>query len=246
MELSVKIDVFEGPLDLLLHLIEKNKVTITDIPIFEITEQYLAYIDQLQSNQMEVMSEFVDMAATLIGIKVKMLLPQQKNENDEVVDPRYELMLQLLEYKKYKMMAQRLKDKQEYAEQVFYKEPTIPKEIEQYLPKVDTDKLLSEVEFSSLYAVFKKLMKKNADKIDPVRSKFGTIKNESFKVKDKMKFILKHKKKAKTIQFEELFDQDRTRAEMVATFLAILELMKATKIRVVQENIFHQIVIEFI
>ena len=121
MELAIKIDVFEGPLDLLLHLIDKNKVTITDIPIALITDQYMEYVAVMEVNKMDIMSEFIEMAATLISIKTRMLLPQKKDENDELIDPREELMEQLLEYKKYKLMAQSLKNKQVDTGQVFLK-----------------------------------------------------------------------------------------------------------------------------
>ena len=105
MAISVKLEAFEGPLDLLLHLIEKNKIDIYDIPIVEITAQYLDYIRQMQREDMNVMSEFLVMAATLIDIKCKMLLPKEVNEDGEEEDPRAELVQKLLEYKMYKCMA---------------------------------------------------------------------------------------------------------------------------------------------
>ena len=100
MELTVKLEAFEGPLDLLLHLLDKNKVSIYDIPIVEITNQYLDYIQEMQRQDLNVMSEFLVMAATLIAIKSKMLLPKEINEDGEEEDPRAELIQQLLEYKK--------------------------------------------------------------------------------------------------------------------------------------------------
>ena len=105
MAISVKLEAFEGPLDLLLHLIEKNKIDIYDIPIVEITAQYLDYIRQMQREDMNVMSEFLVMAATLIDIKCKMLLPKEVNEDGEEEDPRAELVQKLLEYKMYKYMS---------------------------------------------------------------------------------------------------------------------------------------------
>ena len=110
MALEVKLEVFEGPLDLLLHLIEKNKVDIYDIPIVEITEQYLDYIRQMQTEDMNVMSEFLLMAATLLDIKCRMLLPREVNEEGEEEDPRAELVEKLLEYKMYKYMSFELRD----------------------------------------------------------------------------------------------------------------------------------------
>ena len=102
MGIPVKLEAFEGPLDLLLHLIDKNKVNIYDIPIVEITEQYLAYIKQMEEQQLEIMSEFLVMAAILLNIKSKMLLPKEETVEDEVDDPRQELVERLLEYKIYK------------------------------------------------------------------------------------------------------------------------------------------------
>lgn len=121
MALEVKLEVFEGPLDLLLHLIEKNKVDIYDIPIVEITEQYLDYIRQMQTEDMNVMSEFLLMAATLLDIKCRMLLPREVNEEGEEEDPRAELVEKLLEYKMYKYMSFELRDMELDAAKSFYR-----------------------------------------------------------------------------------------------------------------------------
>ena len=112
MELQVKLEVFEGPLDLLLHLIEKNKVDIYDIPIVTITQQYLDYMKQMNTTDMDLMSEFLVMAATLVRIKSKMLLPVEETEEEEPEDPRQELVERLLEYKMYKYASFELKDRQ--------------------------------------------------------------------------------------------------------------------------------------
>ena len=132
MALAVKLEVFEGPLDLLLHLIDKNKIDIYDIPIVEITEQYLEYIKQLETEDMNVMSEFLLMASTLLDIKCRMLLPKEVNEDGEEQDPRDELVQKLLEYKMYKYMSFELKDREMDAGKNYYKEPTIPKEVAAY------------------------------------------------------------------------------------------------------------------
>ena len=136
MALQVKLEAFEGPLDLLLHLIEKNKVDIYDIPIVEITAQYLEYIQAMETDDMKIMSEFLVMAATLVKIKSKMLLPRDETKEEEE-DPRQELVERLLEYKMYKYMSLDLKDRQLDAGKVVYKEPTIPEEIANYKEKVD-------------------------------------------------------------------------------------------------------------
>ncbi|HAB60992.1 MAG TPA: segregation/condensation protein A, partial [Lachnospiraceae bacterium] len=118
MGIPVKLEAFEGPLDLLLHLIDKNKVNIYDIPIVEITKQYMEYIQAMEKKDLDVMSEFLVMAATLVNIKAKMLLPKEKNEEDEEIDPRQELVERLLEYKMYRYISTELKDKQVDAEKV--------------------------------------------------------------------------------------------------------------------------------
>ena len=128
MKIDIKLDVFEGPLDLLLHLIEKNKVSIYDIPIVEITNQYMEYIREMEKTySMESMSEFLVMAATLLKIKSKMLLPQPEKEEEE--DPREELVRRLTEYKMYKYAAEELKDLSVDAQKVFFKPETVPEEI---------------------------------------------------------------------------------------------------------------------
>ena len=124
MGIPVKLQVFEGPLDLLLHLIDKNKVNIYDIPIVEITNQYLEYIQEMKRQDLNIMSEFLVMAATLIDIKSKMLLPKEVNEEGEEEDPRQELVEKLLEYKLYKFMSYELKDREEDAAFTMYKVPS--------------------------------------------------------------------------------------------------------------------------
>ena len=135
MSLNVKLQVFEGPLDLLLHLIEKNKVDIYDIPISMITEQYLEYIQKMREEDLNVASEFLVMAATLLSIKSKMLLPVEVNEEGEEEDPRAELVEKLIEYKMYKYMSFELKDMQIDACRTWFKGATLPEEIADYILK---------------------------------------------------------------------------------------------------------------
>ena len=139
MGINVKLQVFEGPLDLLLHLIDKNKVNIYDIPIAMITEQYMEYVNQMDKEDLNVVSEFLVMAATLLDIKSKMLLPKEVNEEGVEEDPRAELVENLLEYKLFKYMSYELKDRQIDAGRAFYKEPTVPKEVAAYRPPVNLE-----------------------------------------------------------------------------------------------------------
>ena len=160
MDLTVKLQVFEGPLDLLLHLLEKNKVNIYDIPIVEITAQYMEYIAELKRQDLDVLSEFLVMAATLIDIKSRMLLPSDPDSEEEQEDPRAELVQQLLEYKMYKCMAYELKDRQMDAQRVMFKEPTIPDEVLAYEEPLDIEELVSDVTLAKLNDIFKNIMKK--------------------------------------------------------------------------------------
>ena len=243
MELTVKLQVFEGPLDLLLHLLEKNKVNIYDIPIVEITNQYMEYIAEMRRQDLNVMSEFLVMAATLLDIKSKMLLPAKESE-DEEEDPRAELVQQLLEYKMYKCMAYELKDRQIDAEKVMFKVPTIPPEVLAYEEPVDVNELMSGVTLARLNDIFQSIIKKQADKIDPVRSKFGRIEKEEVSLSDKMTYVEEYSLHHGHFSFRSLLEAQSGKMEVVVTFLAILELMKMGKIVVSQEYTFDDIKIE--
>lgn len=246
MSIPVKIKVFEGPLDLLLHLIDKHKLNIYDIPIAEVTDQYLDYMRQMEADKMEIMSEFIEMAAILINIKSKMLLPEDEEEEEESIDPRQELVERLLEYRKYKLMAGQLKNLQGDAGKVFFKNPTIPEEILEYLPVADPEKLLSEIDFTKLYHVFKSVIKKKTDKIDPIRSKFGEIKKEEFTVQDKIEEIKALAGRYESFSFKDILEEQQGKTAVIVTFLAILELMKMGYIQIVQEMVFDDIIIRFI
>ncbi len=244
MGIPVKLEVFEGPLDLLLHLIDKNKIDIYDIPIVEITNQYMDYIRQMQREDLNVMSEFLVMAATLLDIKCRMLLPKEVNEEGEEEDPRQELVEQLLQYKMYKYIAYELKDRQNDAEMMLFKKPTIPKEVQEYEEPVDLDMLLSGVSLAKLNAVFLDVMKRQDNKIDPVRSKFGKIEKEEVPLPVKMVFVEEYAKQHRKFSFRQLLTGQKDTMQLVVTFLAILELMKTGVIRAVQENTFGEIMIE--
>mgnify|MGYP000665497613 FL=1 len=170
--IDIKLNVYEGPLDLLLHLIEKNKVDIYDIPISEITEQYLAYIREMEEEDLDVMSDFLVMAATLLRIKAKMLLPA-KEDDEEEGDPREELVLRLLEYKIYKYASRELKAREYEAEKTFFKERAVPEEVLRYRRPVDVREISRDVTMEDLNRIFEFVMRKREDKIDPIRRKSG-------------------------------------------------------------------------
>lgn len=245
MGIPVKLQAFEGPLDLLLHLIEKNKVNIYDIPIVEITAQYMEYIQQMEKEDLNTMSEFLVMAATLLDIKSRMLLPKEVNEDGEEEDPRAELVQQLLEYKMYKYMAYELKDRQLDAEKSLYKPPTVPKEVSEYETPVDLEELLADTTLTKMYAVFKEMMRRQENKVDPIRSKFGKIEKEEVNLGEKLEFIEQYALEHKKFYFKQLFEGNKTKMQMIVTFLGVLELMKTGKLQVVQEDIFGDILITY-
>lgn len=226
MGIPVKLQVFEGPLDLLLHLIDKNEIDIYDIPIVEITNQYMEYIKAMEKEDLNVMSEFLVMAATLLDIKCKMLLPKEVNEDGEEEDPRQELVEQLLEYKMYKYMSYELKDRELESERVMYKTPTIPQEVMEYEQPVNLDELLEDLTLQKLNHIFKDVMKRQVDKIDPVRSKFGKIEKEEVTVSDKLVFVTDYAREHKKFSFRTLLTKQSSKTQIVVTFLALLQLMK--------------------
>lgn len=244
MGISYKLDNFEGPLDLLLHLIEKNKVNIYDIPIATITEQYLDYVKHMETEDLNIVSEFLVMAATLIDIKARMLLPRETNEEGGEEDPRAELVARLLEYKYYKYMSLELKDREVGAERLLYKIPSIPPEVAKYEPPVDLDKLLDGLTLAKLQEIFRAVTKRKSDRVDPIRSRFGNIRKESISLEDKIKSVMDYARAHRKFSFRRLLEQQPDRTLVVVTFLALLELMKIGKIRLTQEHLFDDMFIE--
>lgn len=242
MGIPVKLQVFEGPLDLLLHLIDKNKIDIYDIPIVEITNQYMEYIQAMDQKDMNVMSEFLVMAATLLDIKCKMLLPIEVVEEGEE-DPRQELVEQLLQYKLYKYMSYELKDRQIEGERTFYKEPTIPEELLEYVEPVNFEELLADLTLPKLNQIFQDVLKKQENKMDPVRSQFGKIEKEEVSLPEKLGTVREYIRKHKKFSFRNLLEKQASKMQVVVTFLVILELMKMGTIQISQKNTFEDIII---
>lgn len=245
MSLSVKLEAFDGPLDLLLHLIEKNKIDIFDIPIADITEQYIEYVAQMETRDMDVMSDFLVMAATLLRIKSKLLLPVVKEEAEEEEDPRAELVARLLEYKMYKYASYELKERQLDASHMVFKPSTVPPEIADYQEEVDVGELLGDVTLSRLQHIFRDVMKKQIDKVDPIRSKFGNIEREKVSLTDRMAYIEEYAMRHHRFNFRTLLEEQHSKLMLIVTFLGILELMKVGKLKIVQENIFDDIIVNY-
>lgn len=236
MGIHVKLQVFEGPLDLLLHLIDKNKVNIYDIPIAMITEQYMEYIDQMNKEDLNVVSEFLVMAATLLDIKSKMLLPKEVNEEGIEEDPRAELVEKLLEYKLFKYMSYELRDRQIDAEKSFYKKSTIPKEVESYKPPVNLEALVGDMTLHKLNEIFQDVMKRQEEKVDPIRSKFGKIQKEEVSMSEKLVQVKSYLKEHQHFSFRQMLTENSSKVAVIVTFLVVLELIKTGFITVQQEN----------
>jgi len=243
--ISYKLETFEGPLDLLLHLIEKNKVDIYDIPIASITQQYLEYMNAMEEKDLDRMSDFLVMAATLLDIKARMLLPKEVDEETgEEVDPRAELVARLIEHKRYKDLSRSLADMEFDAQKQFYKGPTIPKEVQKYEIPVDMDELLGDVNLAKLQEIFESVMKRKEDRVDPERSKFGTIKKEKISLETRVGELLELFKTKDKFSFRELLEEQASTLAVVVTFLAVLELTKVGRIHIVQEDLKDDISIE--
>ena len=219
----------------------KNKVNIYDIPIAMITEQYMEYVNQMDKEDLNVVSEFLVMAATLLDIKSRMLLPKEVNEEGEEEDPRAELVEKLLEYKLFKYMSYELKDRQMDAEKSFYKRPTVPKEVEAYRPPVDLNELIGDTTLAKLNAIFQDVLKRQEEKVDPIRSKFGKIEKEEVSMSEKLVQVQDFLRTHKKFSFREMLSKNSSKVSVIVTFLVMLELIKTGFVEVHQESTFGDI-----
>lgn len=233
---QVKLDAFEGPLDLLLHLIKQYEIDIYDIPVAEITSQYMEYVHTMQQLELNIASEFLVMASNLLALKSQMLLPKQELDDEEeteyMEDPRKELMERLIEYRKYKEAAQELKDKEEESSETFTRPAAIFENMLAEQPVTRGDVSI----YDMLGAIGKMMNRKKWNK--PMEAK---VERMDIPIQERMDDILKRLEQMKNgILFDELFDQ-YTRPYIVATFMAILELMKADEIYCMQDAHFQPI-----
>lgn len=235
---KVKLDVFEGPLDLLLYLVRKDEVDIYDISIERITRQYLEYLEAMESIDVEIGGEFIVMAANLLYIKSRTLLPADlqgpEEEEGEPEDPRWELIRQLIEYKKFKEAAGELRDREELAVKLFGRSPSAP-------PSDGGATLLAgEVGALDLIAAFQRVL----DRLEKKKGAEREIEADRFTVSEKIEFVLKVLPESEPLRFEELFAGQTTRSEVVATFLALLELVRLRHVLVRQEGSFGDILLQ--
>lgn len=235
MSFLPKLSSFEGPLDLLLHLIEKNKIDIYDIPIAEITDQYMEYLDSADEADTDSLSEFLVMAAALLEIKARMLLPKEESEEDEE-DPRNALVTQLLEYRLFKYMSLELKDRELLAGRLIYKTADIPDEIAEYEAPVNYDILLENVTVKKLSAIFRDVMAKYSASVNGEAKKYGRIKKEEISLPQKMDEIRSYISRNTRTSFKSLIEKQPTKENIIAAFLAVLELMKSGEITARQKG----------
>lgn len=233
--ISYKLENFEGPLDLLLHLIEKNKINIYDIPIAKIAQQYLEFMRNAEVPDLDIMSEFLVMAATLLDIKARLLLPKEiDEESGEEIDPREELVQRLIEYKKYKIMAKELADREFIGDRILYRSCELPDEITEYEIPPDLDLIFSGIELYRLKEIYDQIIKRKENRIDKRRSDFGTIKKDSISLNERIHSLLQYARREKSLSFYELLEEQPSKIDLVITFLALLELMKLGKISLIQ------------
>lgn len=235
MELDLKINEFEGPLDLLLHLIKENKMDIFDIKIEEITEQYLSYIRKQESMNLEIDSEYLVLASELIEIKSKLLLPHEKEVFDEEEsDPREELMNRLLEYQTYKEITKTLKEKELIRQEIYTKAPSSLKEF------VDSDTdIKMDITLDDLVDAFQKFLERKKES-KPLATKVTENEITVSSRRSDIKMLLS---KGKKVSFFKLFPV-YTKEYVVATFLAVLEMVKNKEIIITQNDTFDDIVCE--
>ena len=240
MKYIVELETFQGPFDLLFHLIEKNEVDIYDIPILEITDQYIEYLETMKVLDLEVTSEFLVMASTLLEIKSRMLLPCKEKKEDmqnEEGDPRSELIKKLLEYKKFKEVANDLKLKEELQQKIFCK----PREEINHFSDEGEQLMLEDIKLIDLFDAFNKIIKRKGHIETEINIK--EIQRDEITIEESMEKIKEIIGINNKIKFDDLFCDIRTRVSIVVTFLAILELIKLKEIKIKQENNFEDIII---
>jgi segregation and condensation protein A len=243
MPLSIKVTNFEGPFDLLLHLIKKNEMNIYDINIYEITNQYLQYLKTMKEMDLEVTSEFIVIAASLIQIKSIRLLPKNKEENDkdEESNVEKELLDKLIEYRKYKTIAESLKRLEQDAGIMFSKKPEI---IEEDNKKNKETDFLKNVTMLDLYNLFNNLMQQYISKMNVDNIIDKSILVDEYKIENKMDELKDALSLFGKIHFTKLILGYSSKIEVIVTFLALLELIKIRSVRVIQESTFKDIYLE--
>ena len=244
MELpKIKVADFEGPFDLLLHLIKKNKMDIYNIEIYKITNQYLRYLDEMKEMDLEITSEFIVIAATLIEIKSKSLLPKVKVEDENEEDIENKLKLRLIEYKQIKAVSSFFKERHINSGEIYSKKPEIIEIEEEKAPKCNED-IFKNLTLIDLYNIYNNILDTYHNKQNNINVVQRKIYTDKYKVEDKMKELLDRFNNANVIEFRSIIKESESKLETVVTFLALLELIKLRVIIAYQEGNFKEILMK--
>lgn len=236
-QLKFSLPAFEGPLDLLLHLIDKNKVDIYDIPIAMITDQYFEYLEQMPESDLDTMSDFLVMAATLLDIKAKMLLPRDEEEIDPEDDPRRELVERLLEYKKFKYIGSELKDMSVGTLHNYYRgSESIPEEVVKYKPPIDLDKIMADVTLDKMKAILEEVASRSHDRVNEAVKNYGRMEREAIPIETCISNVRRAVCGGKKRSFRDILSKGASKTEIIVTFLAILELLKIGEIKLTEDS----------
>lgn len=238
---KIKVADFEGPFDLLLHLIKKNKMDIYNIEIHKITNQYLNYLDTMKKMDLEITSEFIVVAATLIEIKSKNLLPKPKVEEEDEEDIEKKLLEKLILYKKIKGATAFFKDKYINAGDIFTKKPEIIEEKDTFNKEND---ILLNVSLLDLYNIYNKLLESYLNKQNKSNVIQKLVYVDKYKIEDKIDYLKERLNKGETTEFSSLMTECECKIECVVTFLALLEMIKQRLVKVYQNGNFGEIFIE--
>lgn len=240
MAINIKISNFEGPFDLLLHLIKVNQLDICEISILEITNQYIEFINSMKEMDLDITSEFILMAATLLEIKSRELLPKNNRNETEEEDPKVKLIQKLIEYKKFKEVSSHLRKKEEEFGPLFVKKPEI---IDDSFQKDIDKELFSGKTLMDLYHIYKELIETNKEKINTNKIN-DRISVDTYKVEDKMEELRESLNNNKILKFSIISLNCSNKLELVVTFLALLELIKQKEVKALQKDNFNEIYVE--
>lgn len=244
MELpKIKVADFEGPFDLLLHLIKKNKMDIYNIEIYKITNQYLRYLDEMKEMDLEITSEFIVIAASLIEIKSKSLLPKVKVEDENEEDIENKLKLRLIEYKQIKAVSSFFKERHINSGEIYSKKPEIIEIEEEKAPRSNED-IFKNLTLIDLYNIYNNILDTYHNKQNNINVVQRKIYTDKYKVEDKMKELLDRFNNANVIEFRSIIKESESKLETVVTFLALLELIKLRVIIAYQEGNFKEILMK--
>jgi segregation and condensation protein A len=234
---QINLDTFEGPLDLLLYFIKRDELNIYDIPIAKITKEYLEYLNMMHTLDLQIAGEFVEMASNLMSIKAKMLLPRfsEANEDDDIEDPRNELVQRLLEYQQYKEMGKEMKKLEEENISYFHRNPNLT-----YVDKnIDAKEILHKISLFDILTAFKNVLDKIPDESIP-----HGVQLEDVNIDDQTKYLYTFFIKKSKVNFSTVVKTIKNRVVLIVTFVAILEMIKTQQIRIYQTDLFEDFIIE--